>query len=89
MNYRIKYHELVVSEDIPKLDSQIKQRIKKAIETKLQDRPELFAKPLRKSLRGYRALRVGDYRVVFRLQNSEVRILIIAYRSRVYQSTRV
>lgn len=89
MNYQIKYHELVVSEDIPKLYPQIKQRVKRAIEIKLQDRPELFAKPLRKSLKGYRALRVGDYRVVFRLQNSEVKIFLIAHRSRVYKSVRI
>jgi hypothetical protein len=40
---------------------------------------------LRFSLKGLRSLRVGDYRVVFRIQKNEVFIVLIAHRSFVYK----
>ena len=82
--YSIFYHEKVVKVDIPRLRGSAQRSIKKAIETRLIAVPELYGKPLRKSLVGYRKLRVGDYRVVFKIQGMEVRILVIAHRKEVY-----
>lgn len=82
--YEILYHPLVVSSDIPKLGNTEKKRIKRAIESKLADHPELYGTPLHQSLVGYRKLRVGDYRVVFRILKYKVMIFIIAHRSVVY-----
>lgn len=82
----VSYHYLVVRNDIPKLSENWKKEIKKAIETKLVTRPEVYGKPLRKSLKGYRKLRVGDYRVIFRIDNREAKILVIAHRSVVYKT---
>ncbi len=84
MNFEIAYHELVISEDLPKLSSVWKNRIRKAVEARLISRPELYGKPLRKSLKGYRKLRVGDYRVIFRIEAKTVKIFMIAHRSVVY-----
>lgn len=83
--FEVIYHELVVKEDIQKLSKANKERIKIAIEEKLFERPEVFGKPLRNSLRGYRKLRVGDYRVVFRIKAQTVKIFYIAHRSIVYK----
>ncbi|MDP3997816.1 MAG: type II toxin-antitoxin system RelE/ParE family toxin [bacterium] len=44
----------------------------------------LYGKPLRRSLKGYRKLHVGDYRVIFRIAGHAVKILIIQHCSRVY-----
>ena len=85
IGYQVSYHEKVVSEDIPNLSSSMKERMKKAVMAKLMSRPEIFGKPLRSSARGYWALRVGDYRLVFRLEDRLVKIFIIEHRSRVYQ----
>jgi len=85
MSGNIVYHEAVVRIDIPKLSSSLRQRIKAAIEEKLTAFPELFGQPLRRSLKGYRKLRVGDYRVIFRLEKMTVKILMIEHRSRVYK----
>ena len=82
--HTITYHPAVVFDDIPRLSTAEKNRVREAIELKLQTKPELFGKPLRQSLRGYRSLRVGDYRVVFRIEKKVVRILLIAHRSVVY-----
>ena len=85
MNFKIAYHEAVVGEDIPKLSKTDRSRIKKAIEGKLAGSPETFGKPLRRSLKGYRKLRVGDYRVIFRIEDATVKIFCIAHRSAVYR----
>lgn len=82
--YTIQYHPLVVRQDIPKLDAVIRRRIKDAIEQKLTTDPEIFGVPLRRSLRGYRKLRVGDYRVVFRVSGASVYVLAVMHRSVVY-----
>ena len=82
--YLIFYHKKVVQEDIPRLGENTRRAIKKAIETRLTEMPELYGKPLRKSLAGYRKLRVGNYRVIFKIRGMEVRILIIAHRKEVY-----
>ena len=84
MSFRIVYHNKVVKEDIPKLPQNIRGRIKHAIEQRLVTRPELYGKPLRRSLHGYYKLRVGTYRVIFKIDQKAVRILIIAHRSAVY-----
>lgn len=84
VNFNIEYHQAVVREDIPKLSSSMRERAKQAIEEKLMTHPELFGKPLRRSIKGYRKLRVGDYRVIFKIAGSVVRILIIQHRSVVY-----
>ncbi|MDD4351739.1 MAG: type II toxin-antitoxin system RelE/ParE family toxin [Candidatus Gracilibacteria bacterium] len=85
MTYIIQYHQDVIEIDIPKLSSANKTRIRKSIEDKLESNPETFGKPLRRSLKGYRKLRVGDYRVVFRIEGKNVKILAIKHRSVVYK----
>ena len=85
MSFEILYHESVVSDDIPKLPKEWQGRIQKAIEGKLVTQPEVFGKPLSRSLKNYRKLRVGDYRVVFRVEKRIVKILTIKHRSIVYE----
>lgn len=83
--FTIKYHYLVVTRDIPKLGADVRKRIKASIEQKLAAHPETFGVPLRRSLSGYRKLRVGDYRVVFKIEQSTVYILLIEHRSVAYK----
>jgi mRNA interferase RelE/StbE len=85
INFIVAYHELVLKEDIPKLSSVDKQRIKKSIEVKLMTKPEIFGKPLRYSLKGYKKLRIGDYRAVFRIEKETVIIFYIGHRSIAYK----
>jgi mRNA interferase RelE/StbE len=62
-----------------------KRRIATAIETRLTDAPELCGAPLRKTLKGHWKLRVGDYRVVYKMNGDEVVILGIRNRRAVYE----
>ena len=86
MTFSILYHPEVVSVDIPALPKRERTRIQGAIVQKLASVPDVFGKPLRKSLKGYRRLRVGDYRVVFRIDDQQVIIFMIAHRSVVYDT---
>ena len=85
MSYEIVYADKVVKIDIPKISGLYKTRVKEAIETKLSIEPDLYGKPLRKSLKGYLKLRVGDYRIIFRVENKKVKIFVIAHRKLVYE----
>jgi len=84
--FELKYHLDVKSVDIPLLVARLRTRIKNAIETRLMTAPHLYGEPLRKTLRGYWKLRVGDYRVVFKIVEVEVWILGIIHRKKVYDT---
>jgi len=84
--FELKYHPDIKSDDIPRLDAKMKARIKKAIETRLATAPHQYGEPLRKTLYGYWKMRVGDYRVVFKIVSEEVWILGITHRKKVYDA---
>lgn len=82
--YTIEYDSRVL-EDLEKIDSSTKKKIRNSVESKLATQPEIFGKPLRQSLVGFRVLRVGDYRVVFLLKGTVVLILLIGNREHIYK----
>ena len=82
--YEVLYSEEVIKEDLPKIGEPWKNKIGKAIESKLMTRPEVYGKPLRRSLKNYQKLRVGDYRVIFRVEERTVKVFVIRHRSVVY-----
>jgi mRNA interferase RelE/StbE len=85
--YTLGYYERVVKKDIPSLPKTIRARIQKAIEERLAVDPVGYGKPLQHSLKGHRRLRVGDYRVVYRIDPVERRvdIVAIAHRKDIYE----
>lgn len=86
MPFAVRYHPAVKTEDIPRLDAGMRDRMRRAIEERLMTEPHKYGTPLRKSLHGYWKLRVGDYRVVYRIeQEQNVIVLIICHRKDVYQ----
>lgn len=84
MPFTLRYHPAVRDDDLSLIDRKSKDRIRKAIEERLQTAPHDYGEPLRKSLKGYWKLRVGDYRIVFKIVKSEVWILGIRHRKSVY-----
>ncbi|MCE5265578.1 MAG: type II toxin-antitoxin system RelE/ParE family toxin [Deltaproteobacteria bacterium] len=85
MHFALRYHPAVRDEDLPLIDKKTRVRIRKAIEERLQTAPHEYGAPLRKSLKGYWKLRVGDYRIVFKVIEAEVWILAIRHRKSVYE----
>ncbi len=84
MTFELRYHPDVRDVDIPKLNETLKKRIKKAIEERLSIAPHQYGELLRKTLKGYWKLRVGDYRVVYKVKGNEVWIFAIINRKEVY-----
>jgi mRNA interferase RelE/StbE len=85
MTYKLEYLQSVVDDDIPTLSLPNRQRIKKAIEDRLQTNPVEYGKPLQYSLKGCRRLRVGDYRVIYRIEDDNVVLIVkIGHRKDVY-----
>ncbi len=60
-----------------------------AIEERLLKEPLKYGQPLKRSLRGYRKLRVGDYRIIFRVDKNAVVALKIGHRKEVYNRVEV
>ncbi len=81
-SYSIEYLDTVVEKDIPALPKTMRLRIKTAIEERLTLDPVGFGKPLRYSLKGHRRLRVGDYRIVYRIEPHKHIVLITAIKHR-------
>jgi mRNA interferase RelE/StbE len=63
----------------------MRERIRRAIESRLMTAPQEYGLPLRKSLRGYWKLRVGDYRVVFKVEGEVIYVLGIRHRKNIYE----
>ncbi len=84
MVLKLKYHPDVKRSDLPKIDAKSRGTIKRAIEDRLATQPEAYGKPLRRTLKGYWKLRVGDYRIVFKVSSNDILILGIIHRKEVY-----
>ena len=82
ITYQVRYLQQVVTTDIPNLDAHMRAVIKRVIEERLMIDPIAFGKPLRYSLKGHRRLRVGDYRIVYRIEPATKTVLIIAIKHR-------
>ena len=88
MSFTIRYVSLIDTKALAKISRKDLLSIKNKIDQKLSTHPDLFGKPLRRSLRGYWSLRVDDYRVIYRIHNKDVLIFIIEHRSIVYEVAR-
>ncbi|WP_265017400.1 type II toxin-antitoxin system RelE family toxin [Wolbachia endosymbiont (group A) of Epistrophe grossularia] len=85
--YKIKSLKSVTERDLPNLPKTIRLRVQKAIKERLTVDPINLGEPLHHSLKGLRRLRVGDYRVVYRVDQSERTVVIteIVHRDTIYK----
>lgn len=84
--WRITYQTEVIADHIPQLPKTMRYRIKNAVETRLTEAPDRLGKPLRGSLAGLRRVRVGDYRILYRIEADQVVLITaILHRSVVYE----
>ena len=84
MAFKLVYHH-DIPKDILDFPSNIKDRIKHAIQDRLLSDPFKFGYPLRRDLYGYRKLRVGDYRVIYKMDGENILIFKIGHRKNVYE----
>ena len=70
-----------------KLTSPRGRASKRVIEERLAVRPEVFGRPLRRTLKGYWKLRVSDYRIINKVINQTIRIFAINPQERSLQTS--
>jgi mRNA interferase RelE/StbE len=77
MTYRLRFHPLVFKEDFKRIDRPQQQRLVRSIEKKLTTGPDRYGRPLGGALLGYWKLKVGEYRVVYRIERQEVTVYVL------------
>lgn len=82
--YKVIYHPDIPKHDLLRIPQNMKELIRRAIEERLMRDPFMVGEPLRHSLKGHRKLRVGDYRVIYRVGGNTINILKIGHRKDVY-----
>lgn len=75
--WQIKIHRLVLEEDFKKIPSFDQKQILRTIQKKTSINPEAYGKPLRGEFGGYWRLRIGDYRIVYKILKDEVLVCVI------------
>lgn len=83
-NFEITYHLDVAQKDLPRISQDNKRKIRRSIEVKLTSAPEKFGEPLRRTLKGYWKLRVGDYRIIYKVVGKTVVVFRIGHRREIY-----
>ena len=80
--FKVLIDELVLKKDFKKIDKIGQQRIIKTIRKKLTLRPKEFGKPLAGDLKGYWKLRIGEYRVIYEIEEEKVLVyvIVVGYR---------
>ena len=85
MGFTVKYHPDVREFDLPRINVRMQKRIRRSIESRLMMAPQEYGLPLRKNLGGYWKLRVGDYRIVFKVEGKIEYVLGIRHRKKIYE----
>lgn len=83
MNYKLTYTPRA-ERDIKKLDPATKNRIGKAL-LKLQENPLLYSDKLSDPSIGTYRFRIGDYRVIFDIEGTDIVVLRIGHRKEIYR----
>lgn len=84
--YNISY-DSKIKDDLKKLSGGVYYCIHDSIVKKLLVNPIVFSKPLSHKLKNFRSFRVGDYRVIFKLEKNLIIVLAIGHRSNIYESS--
>ena len=80
--YRIVLDNLVLERDLKPIDPRDRERILRTIKIKLSEGPGDYGSPLGGGLKGFWKLRVGAYRVIFRILEKEklVDVALVGFR---------
>ncbi len=74
--YRIEYSQ-DARKNIKGFPKNIQERIIKAIEERLCTSPEEVGKPLIRQWKDHRRLRIGDYRVIYKIYEERIVVFIV------------
>ena len=83
MRYRLVYTHRA-SKDIRRLEENVKQRIGKALK-RYGEEPLKYASKLTDPALGTYRFRIGDYRVIFDVEDKEIVVLRVGHRRDIYR----
>ena len=75
--WNVTIHRLVIEEDFKKINQHDQSIILKTIRKKLGTAPEKYGSPLRHDLKGFRKLKISDYRVVYKIEKAEIKVYVV------------
>lgn len=88
MGWRIEFHP-DAADELRRLDRATAARIVRTLETRITalDDPRTLGAPLRGEHAGYWRYRIGDYRVIARIEDQRITILVVrvGHRREVYR----
>ena len=84
MGYEVELRPDVVAEDLTELPANIRARIIRAIDGRLTTEPTRYGVRLSQSLGGLWKIRVGDYRIVYEIEEKKVTVWAIRHRKDIY-----
>lgn len=84
MGYEVGLRPDVVAEDLMELPANIRARIIRAVDSRLTTEPTRYGVRLSQSLGGLWGIRVGDYRIVYEIEEKKVTVWAIRHRKDVY-----
>jgi mRNA interferase RelE/StbE len=76
LGFKVVYLDQV-EQDLRKLDKSVIKKILVRIETYLAKDPKELGKPLRGEFQGYWRYRWGDYKVIYKISQREILILVL------------
>jgi len=85
VKYRLVYTERAVK-DLSRLSPQTKQRIGETLE-RYAETPLHYARKMVDPAMGTYRFRIGDYRVIFDIEGSDIVVLRAGHRSDIYRRT--
>jgi mRNA interferase RelE/StbE len=80
--YSICYAKKVILHHIPDLPKSVRKLVERAIDSRLTVAPIDYGKPLQYTLKGHRRIRVGDWRVVYRIDEATKTVYVVAIKHR-------
>lgn len=80
--WNVKLHRLVISEDFKSIDPHSQRLILREIRKKLAVDPKAYGNSLTGEFKGYWKLRVGDFRVIYKIKEKEIVVLVIKVGAR-------
>ncbi|HLB41896.1 MAG TPA: type II toxin-antitoxin system RelE/ParE family toxin [Gammaproteobacteria bacterium] len=88
MGWKIKYSEFAAKQ-MQKLDSSISSQIDQYLSQRIakQKNPRIFGKPLLHEKTGLWRYRVADYRIICKIENNDLIVLVlrIGHRKNIYR----
>lgn len=75
--WTVKIHKLVLSEDFKSISSENQRFIFQNIRKKLTLDPLNYGKSLTGELKGYWRLRAGDFRIIYKINQNDIEVLVV------------